>query len=54
MREEKEVNNESTDCVESQLEKAFQFQTHTCFIQIEEEECLGKNMLLMSKKPKKA
>ena len=28
MKEEKEVYNESTDCVESQLEKAFQYQIH--------------------------
>lgn len=49
MKEEKEVDNESTDCVESQLEKAFQHYT-IGFIQIKEKQCVGKNMLLMSKK----
>lgn len=47
--EEKEVCNESTDCVENHLKKSFQCNT-IGFIQLEEKEWAGKNTLLMSKK----
>lgn len=49
LKEEKEVYNASTDCVESQFEKAFQCSTIGC-IQIKEKEWVAKNTLLMSKK----
>lgn len=49
LKEEKEVYNESTDCVEDQFKKSFQYKT-IGFTQLEETEWVAKNTFLMSKK----